>query len=75
MYMVHTLWFLSQAVVVSDVVVLYVLKKRHFYKENKYQQVIDPEVDGDYEIVDNPPEADDETNKHDLPHSVSCKLQ
>ena len=42
---------------ISDVVVLYILKKRNYYKENKYQQVVDMDSDKEYEIVNNPPEA------------------
>ena len=45
--------------VISDVIVLYVLKKRHFYKENKYQQVVDTDNDGEYEVINNPPNEDE----------------
>ena len=62
---------LPQAVVISDVVVLYVLKKRHFYKENKYQQVEDSEYARDYEVVNNPPNDDAEANP--IPVAVSYK--
>jgi P2X purinoceptor 4 len=48
---------LGLAVVISDVVVLYILKKRNYYKENKYQQVVDMDSDKEYEIINNPPEA------------------
>lgn len=37
-------------------VVLYVLKKRYFYREKKYQDVVDP-ID-DYEVLENQPEED-----------------
>lgn len=39
-----------QAAVVSDVLVLYVLKRRNYYRENKYLNVNDPSAD--YEIID-----------------------
>ena len=42
-----------QAVVVSDVIVLYVLRKGKFYREKKYQNVNDAEIDGGYEVIDN----------------------
>ena len=58
---------LHQAVVISDVIVLYVLKKRSFYKENKYQQVLDPEIDQHYEIINNPPGSE----RQPLPTTVS----
>lgn len=46
--------------VVSDVIVLYVLKKRKFYKGNKYQEV-DSEIEFDYEVIpSSPPEGDSE---------------
>ena len=35
---------------VSDVLVLYVVKKRMYYRENKYLNVNDPH--SDYEVVD-----------------------
>ena len=44
---------------VSDVIVLYVLKKRNYYKENKYQQVVESDYEKDYEIITNPPEDPD----------------
>jgi P2X purinoceptor 4 len=47
---------LGIAVVISDVVVLYVLKKRSYYRDNKYQQVTDEASDQEYEVVNNPPE-------------------
>ena len=59
---------------ISDVIVLYVLKKRSFYKENKYQQVLDPEIDGQYEIINNPYEDPDTSQRQPLPDTVSCEL-
>lgn len=44
--------------VVSDVIVLYVLKKRKYYKENKYQEVKDSDMEFDYEVITNPPPPD-----------------
>ena len=47
----------SQAVVVSDVIVLYLLKKRSFYREKKYLNVVDPEKeDNGYEVITEPEE-------------------
>ena len=40
----------TQATVVSDIVVLYVLKARHFYRRKKYQDVVDP-IEG-YEPIE-----------------------
>lgn len=51
---------------ISDVIVLYVLKKRKFYKENKYQQVIDTD-DNDYEIINNPPDVENPVTVSLLP--------
>lgn len=45
---VHTL---VQAAVVSDVIVLYVLGKRSYYRRRKYLNVNDP-VEDDYQIID-----------------------
>lgn len=42
--------FSVQATVVSDVLVLYVLKRRSYYRENKYHEVKDPITE--YEILD-----------------------
>ena len=39
---VHTHTF-EQASVITDVVVLYVMRGRHFYREKKYDHAIDPE--------------------------------
>jgi P2X purinoceptor 4 len=47
---------LGIAVVIGDVVVLYILKKRKYYRENKYQEVVDMDSDKEYEIITNPPE-------------------
>lgn len=58
---------------ISDVIVLYVLKKRRFYKENKYQQVYDSDGEQDYEVIDNPPAMDAE--KQTLSDTVSLSLQ
>jgi P2X purinoceptor 4 len=54
---------LGIAVVVSDVIVLYVLKKRNFYKQNKYQQVIDSDDDKEYEVINNPPDVETPATK------------
>ena len=54
---------------ISDVIVLYVLKKRNYYKENKYQEVKDSDVEFDYEVVTNPPDAD--TDHHHGPPTRS----
>ena len=59
----------SQAVVISDVIVLYVLKKRAFYKENKYQQVVDTDREQEYEVINYPPNDDAQP----LPITVSLK--
>lgn len=48
--------FSLQSVVVSDVIVLYVLKKRLFYRQNKYQDVRDSDIENDYHIIDSPTE-------------------
>ena len=45
---------------VSDVIVLYVLKKRYFYREKKYLYVADSNRDEDqYEVITEPEEADE----------------
>ena len=45
---------------VSDVIVLYVLKKRSFYREKKYLYVVDSNRDEDqYEVITEPEEADE----------------
>lgn len=41
---------LGIATVVSDILVLYVLKRRTYYRENKYLNVIDPSKE--YEVID-----------------------
>ena len=33
----------AQASVITDVIVLYVMRGRHFYREKKYDHAIDPE--------------------------------
>lgn len=43
--------FVMQAAVISDILVLYVVKRRIHYRENKYLNVIDPSTGG-YEVVD-----------------------
>ena len=53
--------------VISDVIVLYVLKKRKYYKENKYQEVKDSDIEFDYEVVTNPPDADTDHHPHGPP--------
>ena len=49
-----------QASVISDVIVLYVLKGRHFYRRKKYQDVIDP-INA-YESLENSSESDSTVN-------------
>lgn len=45
---------------VSDVIVLYVLKKRYFYREKKYLYVADSNRNEDqYEVITEPEEADE----------------
>ena len=56
--------------VVSDVIVLYVLKKRNFYKQNKYQQVIDSDDDKEYEVINNPPDVETPATVSWLPKGV-----
>lgn len=41
---------MMQATVISDVLVLYVVRRRNYYRENKYLNVNDPR--NDYEVVD-----------------------
>ena len=61
---------LPQAVVVSDVIVMYILKKGKFYRQKKYLNVNDSEAEGEYEIINNP--ADDlEGSKEAIPVPVS----
>ena len=38
-----------QATIICDVLVLYVVKGRNYYRENKYQNVNDP--GHDYEVI------------------------
>ena len=56
--------------VVSDVIVLYVLKKRNFYKQNKYQQVIDSD-DQEYEVINNPPDEETPATVSWLPKGIT----
>lgn len=48
-----------KATVLCDICVLYLLKKKYFYKSKKYQYVDDPDNDGS--------PSDNETNVEDLP--------
>ena len=50
-----------QASVISDIVVLYVLKGRQFYRRKKYQDVVDP-INA-YESLDNSSEEDSQADK------------
>ena len=50
-----------QASVISDVVVLYILKYRKYYHTNKYLLVTDPV--NDYEPLDNSNSEDDDCSK------------
>ena len=57
---------------ISDVIVLYVLKKRKYYRENKYQEVLDADMkENEYEIINNPPDQDPESQ----PLSVAIGLK
>ena len=47
--LITVLWYL-QATVVSDVLVLYVIKGKQYYRTKKYQQVSTPVFE--YEVVD-----------------------
>ena len=57
-----------QSVVISDVIVLHVLKNRKYYKENKIQEVKDSDIEFDYEVVTNPL-AEDTDQKEDSPYT------
>ena len=48
---------------VSDVIVLYLLKKGGFYRRNKYQQVNESEGEEGYEVITNPPATKDPENQ------------
>ena len=54
--------------VISDVIVLNVLKNRKYYKENKIQEVKDSDIEFDY-VVTNPPDAEDTDQKEDSPYT------
>lgn len=45
----HALCCCVQATIVCDVLVLYVVRARNYYRESKYQNVNDPQ--NDYEII------------------------
>ena len=49
----HTCIYLMQATIISDVIVLYVLKSRNYYRQKKYLNVANPTT-GDYDIIDSP---------------------
>ena len=55
----------QQASVISDIVVLYMLKGRQFYRRKKYQDVIDP-INA-YESLDNSSEEDSQADKPAVP--------
>ena len=54
--------------VISDVIVLYVLKKRKYYKEKKIQEVKDSDNEFNYEVVTNPL-AEDADHKLGSPYT------
>ena len=47
----HTHTHTQKAAVISDIIVLYVLGKRTYYRKKKYLNVNDPIAD-DYQIID-----------------------
>jgi len=48
---------LGIAVIVSDVIVLYLLKQRTFYRGKKYLNVVDPHKESnEYEVITEPEE-------------------
>ena len=62
-------------------IVLYVLKKRQYYRDNKYQEVADVDSDKEYEFIHNPPAEDSErqpipvtVSLHQLPSHVRTQL-
>ena len=58
---------------ISDVIVLYILRKGKFYRQKKYLNVNDSEAEGSYEIINTPT---DEESKDAIPVPVShAKLE
>lgn len=53
---------------ISDVIVLYILRKGKFYRQKKYLNVNDSEGEGGYEIINTPT---DEGSKDAVPVPVS----
>ena len=51
MYPPHPPYTHAQAAVISDIVVLYVLGKRSYYRRKKYLNVNDPIID-DYQVIE-----------------------
>ena len=43
----HTL---EQASVITDIIVLYVMRARHFYREKKYDHAIDPKKAYEFQV-------------------------
>lgn len=63
---------LGIAVVISDVIVLYLLKKRWFYRDKKYLNVIDPPDETGYDVIEGPlPETKDTSEVPFDPSPVS----
>ena len=57
---------------ISDIIVLYLLKQRWFYRDKKYLNVVDPPDESGYEVIDGPlPESKETTKVPPAPTPIS----
>lgn len=45
---------------ITDVIVLYVMRARHFYREKKYEHAVDPEKAFEFHMQSSPENSEDD---------------